>query len=163
MYTACQEALIKVLKAAGCGKEPFISKKRMELSGESRVSAVLCEEDAVERSAGRKFYTAEDGRGHKRKKLYDRNIAFSVVIGDYDFEKAEKTYENFLRELPAGIYADGNYITIEPSNAQWMGEKDHILNAKVAVQLMVNCHGGLYKDSDTVKLKDVEVTTGKET
>lgn len=162
MYVACQEELIRSLKAAGCVKEPFTSKKKLEVCMESRISAVLCEEDAVERTVSRKFYAAPDGKGHKRTKLYNRNITFSIVIGDYDFQKAEKTYERFLQELAHGIYVDGNYVEIEPADAQWMGEKDHILYSKVAVQLKVTCRGGLYRDTDTMQLKEVEIITEKE-
>lgn len=155
MFTECQDELIRTLKAAGCEKDPFTSKKRLELSGESRISAVLCESDSVERTSGKRFYTSADRSRLKRVKLYERAITYTVVIGDYDQTGAERTYERFLSGLATGIYVDGNYVSIEPSEAQWMGEKDHILHAMVAVQLQVTCHGGLYRDSSMGKIVDV--------
>ena len=161
MFTECQEELIRAVKEAGCEKEPFTSKKRMELSAESRISAVLCEEELVERASGKKVYTSADGARLKRIKLYDRNITYTVVIGDYDQKRAEQTYESFLEGLATGIYVDGNYVALEPSEAQWMGEKDHILHAKVAVQLQVSCQGGLYQDYEMGKITDVNVDIRK--
>lgn len=162
MFVDCQSELIRALKAAGCEKEPFTSKKRMLLSSESRISAVLCEEDMVERAKEKRYYAAAEGRNKKRSKLYNRDITFTVVIADYNQEATEETYEKFLLEVASGIYTDGNYVSIEPADAQWMGEKDHILKAKIAVQLKIVCHGGLYKDTDMVPLKDIHVDVEKE-
>lgn len=162
MYGECQAELIRALKAAGCEKEPFLSMKRMSSSAESRISAVLCENDHTERAGGKKFYTSETGKRQMRKKLYDRDITFTVVIGDFSQEKAEEIYENFLLELKEGIYVDGNYVSIEPSDAHWSNEKDHILYAKVAVQVMITCRGGLYRDYGTAKLTDIDINVEKE-
>ncbi len=161
MYTACQEELVRALKAAGCEKEPFLTMKRLQNSAESRISAVLCEEEQLERNAGRKYYTA-DGNSHKRAKIFDRNIVYTVIIGDFTQDKAEETYENFLLALVRGIYVDGNYVAIEPSEAQWMGEKDYILNAKVVVQVKITCSGGLYRDTDMAKISDIKTDVKKE-
>lgn len=161
MYTECQAELIRALKAAGCEREPFLSMKRLEASAESRISAVLCEDDQLERSAGKKFYTAEDGRNMRRTRLFSRDITFMVIIGDFTQEKAEETYEKFLLKLKKGIYVEGDYVSIDPSEAQWMSEKDHILHAKVAVQIKVLCHGGLYQDTDMAQLHDVAVEVQK--
>lgn len=162
MYVACQEKLIETLRAAGCEKQPFTSLKKMAVSSESRISAVLCEEETVEKQKGKKMYTDSDGRHRKRSLVYSRDITFTVVIGDYSNEKVEETYERFLRELPDGIYVDGNYVSIEPADTSWMGEKDHILYAKVSAQMKIVCHGGLYKDTDMIQLKDVDVDVRKE-
>lgn len=161
MFTECQGELIRALKAAGCEREPFLSLKNMQLSAESRISAVLCEEELVERDSGKKSYTAAGGERLKRCKLYSRNITYTVIIGDYEQVRAEQTYEKFLEELATGIYVDGNYVAIEPSEAQWMGEKDHILQAKVAVQLKVSCQGGLYQDNRMGKITDVKTEIRK--
>lgn len=160
MYTECQAELIRALKAAGCEKEPFLSMKRMKNSAESRISAVLCEDDTVERASGKRFFE-KNGVSTRRTKLFDRNITYTVVIGDFSQEKAEDTYERFLLNVNKGIYVDGNYISIDPSDAQWMGEKDHILNANIAIQVKVTCTGGLYQDTDMVRLEDVDLTVEK--
>ncbi len=162
MYTECQAELVRALKAAGCEKEPFLSMKRMAASAESRISAVLCENDQVERTGGKKFYTSEEGKRRLRRKRYERDIVYTVVIGDFSQEKAEDTYEKFLLELKNGIYVDGNYVSINPSDSSWTAEKDHILYAKVAVQVKITCHGGLYQDADAGRVADVDIDVGKE-
>lgn len=161
MYVACQTELIRTLKAAGCEKKTFTSKKMLLASSESRLSAVLSEEEAIERYKGKKFYTDSEGKSRKRKKLYNRDITYMVVIGDYTYEKLEETYEKFLQELQEGIDVDGNYVSIEPVDAQWMGEKDHILYAKVAVEMKIVCRGGLYKDTEMLQLQDIDVDVKK--
>lgn len=162
MYTECQSELVRALKAAGCEREPFLSMKRLATSAESRISAVLCENDQVERTGGKKYYTAEDGMRRLRRKLYERDIVYTVVIGDFSQEKAEETYERFLMELKKGIYVDGNYVSIDPSDSIWAIEKDHILYAKVAVQVKITCHGGLYRDADAGRIADVHIDVGGE-
>lgn len=161
MYTECQEELIRALKAAGCEREPFLSLKRMANSAESRISAVLYEDEQLERSTGKRFFTAEDGRNMRRTKLFSRDITYTVIIGDFTQESAEETYEKFLLKLKKGIYVSGDYVSIDPAEAQWMNEKDHILHAKVAVQIKVLCHGGLYQNTDMARLQDVEVEVQK--
>lgn len=64
MYTECQEELIRALKAAGCEREPFLSLKRMANSAESRISAVLCEDDQLERSTGKRFFYSRGRAEH---------------------------------------------------------------------------------------------------
>lgn len=160
MYSKCQEELIKTLVAAGA-RSPFTSSKKLSLSSESRLSAVLCEAEVLERAKANRFYGKEDKR-YQRQKIYARDITFSIVIGDYTYDKAEETYISFLQLLPDGISVDGNYVSIEPGDVQWMGEKDHILYSKVALQLKVTCHGGLYKDIETTRLTDVSVEVGKD-
>lgn len=159
MFSECQEALKNALKSAGC-KEPYTIKKQMEICAESRVSGVLCEGEAVERTSGKKLYKTE-GQGKKRSKDYNREITYTVIIGEYSVENTESIYEKFLQELPAGIYVDGNYVAMEPANAEWLEGKDHILRARVVVQLSVICRGGLYKDSDMLQLKDAEIEVRK--
>lgn len=162
MYVQCRNILIDVLKSSGCVKEPFTSRKKLLASSESRISAVLCEEEKLERQNGRKLYEDAEGRRRKRRKLYNREIIFSVVIGDYSSEKIEEIYEKFLQNLPDGIYVDGNYVSIEPEESDWMDEKDHILYAKVTVQSKIIFRGGLYKDTDMMRLKDVNMDIRKE-
>ena len=162
MYVECRDLLVETLKKSGCIKQPFTSRKKLLASAESRVSAVICEEETVERQKGRKVYTDGEGRRLKRSRLYSRDIIFSVVIGDYSSEKIEEIYEKFLRSLPDGIYVDGDYVSIEPRESDWMDEKDHVLYAKVAVQSKIVFHGGLYRDTDMMRIKDINVDVRKE-
>lgn len=162
MYVACQKELIRALQAAGCVKQPFISMKKLLASSESRLSAVLSEDEAIERQKGKKFFTDENGKRLKRTKIFNRDITFTVVIGDYNNEAVEEIYEKFLKELADGIYLDGNYISIEPSDTEWNEEKDHILYSKVSMQVKITCHGGIYRDTDMVQVKDIDVDVRKE-
>lgn len=162
MYVACQKELIRALQAAGCVKQPFTSMKKLLASSESRLSAVLSEDEAVERQNVRKFFTDNNGKRLKRTKLFSRDITFTVVIGDYNNEAVEETYEKFLKELAEGIYLDGNYISIEPTDTEWNGEKDHLLYSKVSAQIKITCHGGIYRDTDMIQVKDIDVDVRKE-
>lgn len=162
MFVACQNELIRALKAAGCGKEPYTSRKKLLSTAESRVSAVLCEEEAVERDKQKKAFVGAGGEHLKRSKMYSRDITYLVIIGDYSNEKIEEIYESFLKELPKGIYVDGNFTSMEPTDADWVGEKDHLLYSKVSVQIKVTCHGGLYKDTDMTRIKDINLNVRKE-
>lgn len=161
MFTECQAEMIRALKEAGCERDPFLSMKRMEASAESRISAVLCEDDQLERANGKKFFTSEEGKPMRRTRLFNRELTFSVVIGDFSQEKAEETYEGFLRSLQKGIYVDGDYVSIEPSEAQWLTDKDHILHAKVGVQIKVACRGGLYRDTDMAHVSKLDLDLQK--
>lgn len=162
MFVECQNELIRALKASGCSKAPFTSRKRMLSSSESRISAVLCEAETVARHNSKKIYADEEGKHLKRSRMYERDITFLVIIGDYSNKEIEETYEKFLQELPKGIYVDGNYTSIEITDADWIGEKDHILYSKVSVQVKVTCHGGLYRDSSMAQIKDVNLEVRKE-
>ena len=46
-----------------------------------------------------------------------------MIIGDFTQESAEETYEKFLLKLKKGIYVGGDYVSIDPAEAQWMNEK----------------------------------------
>lgn len=162
MFTSSRDVLIHTLEQAGLKrKQIYTSKKKLSLCSESRVGAVLFEDDETALNRSKRIYTSE-GTKHKRRKKYDRNISFSIVIGEYDIEKTEELYNRFMEELPEGIYVDGNYVGIEPSTADWMDDEDTILKAKCAVQLKITCKGGVYKDTDFAKVSDVEITVEKE-
>ena len=77
-------------------------------------------------------------------------------------EAAETIYESFLEQLPSGIYVNGIYVCMEPDEAEWMDEKDHILKSKVAVQLLVLCNGGVYIDTDYLQTDKVDIQVRKE-
>ena len=97
-----------------------------------------------------------------RRKKYDREVSFTVVIGEYDIEKVQRLYDILLQELPTGIYIDGNYTAIEPTEAEWFDDEDTILKAKSAVQVKITFRGGVYQDTGYAKANEVEVVTEKE-
>lgn len=159
MYTECQQYLMDVVLAAG-GRQPFTSMKKLKMATDSRVSAVLCESDIVEKDKQKRIYTDQSGR-HRRTKKYRREITFTVVLGDYSQEEAEAAYDKLLGTLEDGIYVDGNWVEIEPSRAEWVFTEDSILRAKCAVQLVIKFTGGIYVDTDFAKIGSVSVNAEK--
>ena len=89
-------------------------------------------------------------------------MTFSIVIGEYSIDKVQEIYDAFIKELPAGIYVKGNYVDIEPKQADWLDDEDSILKAKCAVQLKVVCTGGVYNDIEFTTANDVEIKIKKE-
>ena len=162
MIKVCIDILLEALKGAGIRNKLYTSQKYLSLAQESRVGAVLFEKESLQKEPQNRVYTGADGRKRKRKRLFSRMASFNIVIGEYTVEAAEAIYENFLEQLPAGFYVDGNYVSIEPDEAEWMDEKDHILKSKVAVQLLVLCNGGAYKDTDYLQTDKVDIQVGKE-
>ena len=162
MIKDCRDILLEALKGAGIRNKLYTSQKYLSLAQESRVGAVLFEKESLQKEPQNRVYTGADGRKRKRKRLFSRMASFNIVIGEYTVEAAEAIYENFLEQLPAGFYVDGNYVSIEPDEAEWMDEKDHILKSKVAVQLLVLCNGGAYKDTDYLQTDKVDIQVGKE-
>lgn len=162
MITECRNLLIETLKAAGIRNKPYTSQKVLSLAQESHVGAVLFEKESLQKDPQSRVYTTEEGGKRKRKRVFTRIVSFTVVIGEYTSEAAEAIYEIFLKKLPAGIYVEGNYVSIEPDEAEWMAEKDHILKSKVAVQLLVLCTGGVYMDTDYLQTDKVDIKIGKE-
>lgn len=162
MFTSCRNMLKENLKKAGFKeKQIYTSKKRLALCNESRVAAVLFEDDTLTKNRSKRIYQS-DGERHKRRRKYDRDISFSIAIGEYEIEKVEEIYNKFLEELPEGIYVDGNYVEIIPSTADWMDDEDTILKAKCAVQITITCKGGVYKDTDFAKADEVNIAVEKE-
>lgn len=160
MYTECRKYLVETV-AAVSGRQPLTSMKRLIAAADSRVAAVLCEEEALAKDKSKRIYTDPAGR-HRRTKKYKREITFTVTIGDYNETEAEAVYNKLLEALADGIYIDGNWVEIEPSRADWAAGDDSILRAKCAVQMAVKFIGGVYTDTDFARVSDVSITAGKE-
>lgn len=163
MFGDCRTYLIDKLKAAGIKSTPFTSMKKLKTSSESHIGAVLSDGETFSRSGSKTMYRDSAGVQHKRRQVYQRKITYSVIIGEYDQDKCEEIFIRFLSSLDTGIYVDGNYISIEVEDADWVEEDDSILRAKVAVQLKVHFSGGIYRDTDFAKVTNAQVTIGKET
>lgn len=156
LFTEVRQELIERLRAAGIPGRIETSRKKLKLNGSIRVGAVLFEKEAVERADGKRIYQAADGT-HKRRKKFDRELSFNVIIGDADIEAVEKIYEAFMQTLPKGTYVDGNWVDFKPMEADWLDDEDSILKAKCAVQLLIQCTGGTYQDTDYRRIKDVDI------
>ena len=160
MFIECREALKDCLKQCGAAGNMHTSRKKLKSSNESRVFAVLFEDDGLAKNKSKRTYIDADGK-HKRRKKFDRDLTFNVVIGEYDIEKVQKIYDKFLENIPDGIYVKGSYVEIEPVAADWMDDEDTIIRAKCAVQIKVICKGGVYEDTDFAKAGSVGLTVNR--
>lgn len=157
MFTECRQYLLDKLKVAGLKTKPHTSEKTLEKSMESHIGAVLFESDSFVRNGSKTLYRDQLGAQKKRRKAFDRKLAFTVIIGDYTEEAVEGMFEGFLGSLDNGIDINGNFVPIEPEGADWVDKDDSILKAKVAVQVKINFDGGIYKDTDFAKLTELEI------
>ncbi|MFR3921932.1 MAG: hypothetical protein ACLTYN_08110 [Dysosmobacter welbionis] len=48
----------------------------------------------IARNGSKTIYQDQEGAQHKRRKLFDRNVTFQVVLGDYTDDKVEAMLEN---------------------------------------------------------------------
>ena len=160
MFIECRKALTTCLEESGIKSRIHTSRKTLRQSSESRIAAVLFEDDQTEKDGSKRIYT--DGQRKKRRKKYSRQITYTVVIGEYTIEKVQEIYDTFMQKLPDGIYVDGNYVDIDPKQADWIDDEDSILKAKCAVQLKIVCTGGIYADTEFATVRDAVVTAQKE-
>ena len=157
LYTEAKQYLLNKLKAAGLKSNPYTTQKSLEKSQESHIGAVLFEREAYARNGSKKRFRNEEGAKHKRRKVFDRALTFTVIIGDYTDDSVETLFEQFISGLDSGIYVDGNFVPIEVEGADWVDKDDSILKAQVAVQVSITFNGGIYKDTDFGPLSHVEV------
>lgn len=167
LYAQSKAYLIAKLKEAGVKSKPYTVMKRLEKSQESHVSAVIFDEEAIRRNGSKKIYRDQEGAQKKRRKVFDRDLTFAVIIGDYSDDAVEAMFEKFLESLERGIWVDGNFVPVEARDAEWADEDDSILKARVAVRVMVTFQGGLYRDTGfgpltNIEIEAVEKITGKE-
>lgn len=161
MFAASRQYLIEHLQAAGAKRPPYTSLKRLRLCTESAQTAVLFNRETLARSGRKATYQAGDAQ-HRRQTLYDRTIVWDVIIGDYTAEAAEAVYTAFLSGLGKGFWADGNYIDLAATEADWVEEEDSILHAKVAVKLQISCTGPLCRDVELLPVTEYEIQPQKE-
>lgn len=157
MYAQAKQYLVERLKAAGLKSKPHTTQKALERSQESHVGAVLFENESFARNGSKTRYSDQTGAQKKRRKVFDRTIAFTVLIGDYTDDAVETMLESFLSGLDRGIMVDGNFVPLEVEGADWVDSDDSILKAKVAVQVKIRFDGGIYKDTDFSKVSELEI------
>lgn len=165
LYKQSKEYLLEKLKAAGLKSKPYTTQKGLEKSQESHIGAVLFESETLTRNGSKTYYKDQEGAQKKRRKVFDRALAFTVIIGDYTDEAVESMFEKFLASLDRGIYVNGDFVPVEAEGADWVDKDDSILKAQVAVQVKIIFHGGVYKDTDFAKVSELDiedVAKGKE-
>ncbi|MPM49960.1 hypothetical protein SDC9_96694 [bioreactor metagenome] len=157
MYAEAKNYLLEKIKETGLKTKPYTTRKALERSQDSHIGAVLFENENFARNGSKKLYSDQTGAQKKRRKVFDRTLAFVVIIGDYTDEAVEIRLESLLSSLDRGIMVAGNYVPIEVEAADWVDEDDSILKAKVAVQVKIRFDGGIYKDTDIGKLSNIEI------
>ena len=159
LYAESKAYLLEKLKAAGLKSKPFTTIKALEKSQESHVGAVIFEQETISRNGSKTLYKDQQGAQKKRRKVFNRNLTFTVTIGDYTDDAVEAMFEKFLASLDRGIFVNGDHVPIEVEGADWVNKDDSILKAQVAVQVAITFQGGLYRDTDFAPLSHVEITT----
>lgn len=157
LYQESKQYLLGKLKAAGLKSKPYTTQKALEKSQESHIGAVLFESETLSRNGSKTRFRDQEGAQKKRRKVFDRALAFTVIIGDYSDEAVENMFERFLSGLDRGIYVNGDFVPIEAEGADWVDKDDSILKAQVAVQVKIVFNGGVYQDTDFAKVSDIKI------
>lgn len=156
MFTECKDYLLKHLKESGIKTEVHTSLKRLRTSMESHIGAVLYDKEEIVKNRSKRVEISADKKV-KGRKLYDRNITFDVVIGEYTQDKAERIFEKFISGLADGLKIKERYVPIEIDDVEWVDEDDSILKAKIAVQFKVKFLGGIYRETGYGKIKEAVI------
>ena len=157
LYTEAKQYLLDKLQEAGLKSNPYTTRKSLEKSLESHVGAVLFERETYVRDGSKKLFRDEEGAQHKRRKVFQRSLTFTVIIGGYSDDQTEALLESFVAALEPGIYVNGNFVPITIDGADWVDRDDSILKAQVAVQIGVTFSGGIYRDTGFAPLSQVEI------
>jgi len=157
MYSQAQAYLVLKLKEAGLKTKPHTTKKSIERSPESHVGAVLFGSETFLRNGSKTYFKDQAGAKNKRRKVFDRTLTFSVIIGDYTADAVEIMLEKLISGLDRGIWVSGDFVPIEVDDAEWAYDDDSTLKAKVAVEVKIRFEGGIYKDTGTGTITRVEI------
>lgn len=157
-----RDFLVQKLKEAGIHGKIHGSMKSLKNCNEVHVGAVLRTGEDFTRSGSKKKYTSQQGQRKQRNKLFERTSQLHVVIADTDEAKVEEILTNFLKSIPKGIEANGNWVDMEIGKADWVEGDDSILKSKIAVEFDVVLTGGIYVDTDviTAKIGSIEANKG---
>lgn len=153
--------LVEKLKEAGIPRV-YTSMKKLSQANEIRLGAVLAANEVFSRSGSKRIYIDQSGAKQKRKKLFDRETRFKVVIAESDEDKCEIILIRFLEVIQKGLEHDRNWINLDIGDMDWVSEEDSILRAKMAVQFPVTFYGGVYKDVRLISKPIGKVNTEKE-
>lgn len=155
--------LIEKLKAAGIKSQVYTSMKKLKLSSETHLAAVLHNRDVFERTNSKKRYIDQEGDERCRHTYLTKETSFNVVISDSDEEKCESLLNSFLMMLDKGLGVDENWVDIELGEAEWIEKDDSILKAKISVELEVKFKGiRMYQDTKIQKvgIRNINVAGG---
>lgn len=156
MVIECRDYLIQKLKESGIKTNIHTAMKTLKNSSESHVGAVLFQDESLKR-LDEKTIIIKGGKRKRATKLMQREIRFNVIIGEYQPEKAETIYEAFLQKLGKQLETQNGTIDIEPVRCDWVSAEDSILQAKIAANLEVVMTGTMIKESQMLKIKEIEI------
>ena len=153
-----RDYLAAKLKEAGVKSAIYTSMKKLRMTSETHLGAVLHNGDTFERRNSRKRY--EDGTGKKMVRVTRifRTSSFNVVISDAEAARCEEIFKKFLLCIGDGVYVDGNWVDLEIGKAEWIEKDDSVLKANIAVQVEILFkHQRLYEDIPVkqVNLRDI--------
>lgn len=151
-FIECRDYLVNKLTESGIKTQPFITKKKLLASYEAHAGAVLFTKETFDRISAKKNYTDQSGDRKQRLKVFSREVTFNVIIGDASAAVVETIFEAFMANLDRGFMLDGNYVYIEPGDAEWADDDDSILKSKMAVNVEIKFSGGIYKDKALGKI-----------
>ncbi|MEF2968355.1 SON protein [Paenibacillus sp. M1] len=157
MIVECRDYLIQKLRTAGIKTKVCTSMKDLKSFSDSHVGAVIPDGESFQKAYSKKVYQTDSGDKHKRRKLFDRELTFVVVIGENDYLRASEIFDRFMGSLDTGIVINGNYTEIIVPEADWVDKNDSILNSQIAVQIQVKFMGGIYRDTDFAKVSNYEI------
>lgn len=141
-----KQYLTDILKEAGVKGKIYTSIKKLTLSNEYQIAAVLKGKEKLTRSGSKKKYIGQEGQRMQRCKLWDRESKLRVIIADTDEDKVDQVFTKFLKILDKGIVENRNWEGIDLDTVDWVEREDSLLKAKVAVQFDVTFTGGVYVD-----------------
>ena len=117
LYKESKEYLLDKLKAAGLKSKPYTTQKALEKSQESHIGAVLFESETLLRNGSKTRYRDQEGAQKKRRKVFDRALAFTVIIGadwvdkDDSILKAQVAVQIKIR-FDGGVYRDTDFAKV---------------------------------------------------
>lgn len=158
-----KDYLEKALKNGGMKGRIYKSVKELKHAQGTHYGAVLRVKDNPARSTSMKKFVDQEGASKLRKKLYECETTYNIVIAAADEEEAEQILEGFLVRLEKGFYDErGNWIGVTPKETDWVDEEDSVMKSKVAIQMEVVFTYGIYRDDDMGQIKIGSIHAEKE-
>lgn len=162
MIEQIQTYLSDKLLKAGIRTTVATTMKELESFGGTHVGAVIIDKDNFEEFKKSTVFKADEKQYTRVQKL-KRETMVNVIIGEYSNSECDKIFTNFLNLLDKGFVDDaGNFVYLELLEADWISDKDSILQSNIAVQLPIKCTSSIYKDiefldvSEEIPIIDIE-------
>lgn len=156
MVIECRNYLISKLKESGIKTNIHVAMKTLKNSSESHIGAVLFQDEQIKHS-DEKVIVIQEGKRQKATKLFERELRFNVIIGEYSHEKTEQIYERFLRVLDKQIEVGDCLIQIDPVRCEWVTAEDSILQSKIAANVEIVMTTYLFQKNKMARITGIEI------